>query len=58
MVVTSTLEQAKSQMPAGKLDRLAAHIGDAPADTPVHVLHIALSSQTEDATCWIAMLQL
>ena len=49
MVVTSTLEQAKSQMPA-ILDRLAAHIGDAPTDTPVHVLHIALSSQTEDAT--------
>lgn len=49
MAVTSTLDQAKAQMPA-ILDRLGGHIGDATKDTPIHVLHLALSSQAEDAT--------
>jgi acetyl-CoA carboxylase/biotin carboxylase 1 len=49
MAVTSSLEQAQAQMPA-ILDRLANHIGEAPKDTPIHVLHIALSSQAEDTT--------
>ena len=49
MVVTTTLEQAKAQMPA-ILDRLAHHIDDAAKDTPFHVLHIALSCQTEETT--------
>ena len=44
MVVTSTLETAKLQM-AAILDRLASHIGDESKDTPIHVLHIALSNQ-------------
>uniref|UniRef100_A0A7S0X6J4 Acetyl-CoA carboxylase n=2 Tax=Mantoniella antarctica TaxID=81844 RepID=A0A7S0X6J4_9CHLO len=48
MAVTSNLERAKSLMPA-ILDRLAAHIGDARKDTPIHVLHLALSAQPEDA---------
>ena len=49
LAVSTTLEEAKTQIPA-ILDRLAAHIGDAPKDTPVHVLHIALSAQPEDGT--------
>jgi len=49
MVVTSTLERAEEQMSA-IFDRLANHIGDAPKDTPIHVIHIALSGQAEDAT--------
>lgn len=49
MVVTSTLEKAKEQMPS-ILDRLAAHIDGASTDTPIHVLHLALSSQAEDST--------
>ena len=48
LALSSTLDAAKTQMPA-ILDRLAAHIGDAPSDTPVHVLHIALSAQAEDS---------
>ena len=49
MVVTSTLEKAKEQM-TSILDRLAAHIDGASTDTPIHVLHLALSSQAEDST--------
>ena len=49
MVVTSTLETAKLQM-AAILDRLASHIGDESKDTPIHVLHIALSNQAEDGS--------
>jgi acetyl-CoA carboxylase / biotin carboxylase 1 len=58
MVVTSTLDQARAQMSA-ILDRLSDHIGNAPKDTPIHVLHIALSDQIEDpalADCCAALL--
>merc|ERR1719199_464061 len=58
MVVTSTLDQARAQMSA-ILDRLSDHIGNAPKDTPIHVLHIALSDQIDDgalADCCAALL--
>ena len=48
LALSTTLDAAKASMPA-ILDRLAAHVGDGPADTPVHVLHVALSAQGEDS---------